>query len=140
MDNKWVCDATKLQGGCLSGSNNINLSKNFKRFRCMQCDYDLCEKCMIKYYDDKAIIKNDNSNNRNLYLFKKPYYSLAHEHPLIFLDKSSENGWACDGINIINQCFSGINDFYQTNGMENFRCEQCNFDLCRNCMDYYIIN
>ena len=137
MDAKWICDASDLQCGCLSGSNNINLSKNFKRFRCMQCNYDLCEKCMIKYYDDKAIIKNDNSNNRNLYLFKKPYYSLAHEHPLIFLDKSSENGWACDGRNLIKKCFSGITDFNQTKGIPRFRCEICDFDLCENCMNYY---
>ena len=137
MDNKWICDATSLHQGCLSGSNNINLSKNLKRFRCMQCNYDLCEKCMIKYYDDKAIIKNDNSNNRNLYLFKKPYYSLAHDHPLIFLDKSSENGWACDGRNLIKKCFSGITNFNQTKGIPRFRCEICDFDLCENCMNYY---
>ena len=137
MDNKWICDATKLNGGCLSGSNVNNLSKNFKRFRCMQCDYDLCEKCLIKYYDDKFVIKNDNSNNRNLYLFEKAYYSQAHEHPLIFLDKSEENGWACDGKNLINKCFSGITDFNQSKGIPRFRCQKCDFDLCENCMNYY---
>ena len=137
MDNKWICDAAQSNGGCLSGSNENNKSKNFKRFRCMQCDYDLCEKCLIKYYDDKFVIKNDNSSNRNLYLFKKAYYSQAHEHPLIFLDKSEENGWACDGKNLINKCFSGITDFYQSKGIPRFRCQECDFDLCENCMNYY---
>ena len=137
MDNKWICDAAQLNGGCLSGSNENNKSKNFKRFRCMQCDYDLCEKCLIKYYDDKFVIKNDNSSNRNLYLFKKAYYSQAHEHPLIFLDKSEENGWACDGKNLINKCFSGITDFNQSKGIPRFRCQKCDFDLCENCMNYY---
>jgi len=137
MDNSWRCNANYLPGGCLSGSNNINKSKNFKRFRCMQCDYDLCEKCMLKYYDDKCIIKNDNSNNRNLYLFKKNYYSQAHPHPMIFLDKSEENGWACDGRNFINKCFSGITDYNQTRGIPRFRCAKCDFDLCENCMNYY---
>ena len=37
----------------------------------MQCDYDLCDKCMINYYDNNFEIKNDNSNNRGLYLFKR---------------------------------------------------------------------
>ena len=137
MDNNWRCNAVYLQGGCLSGSNSINKSKNFKRFRCMQCDYDLCEKCMIKYYDDKFIIKNDTSNNRNLYLFKNPYYSQAHEHPLIFLDRSDERDWVCDGKNLINKCFSGMTDFHQAEGIPRFRCDKCNFDLCENCMNYY---
>ena len=137
MDNGWYCDAKNLIGGCVSGLNEFNISKNFKRFRCMQCDYDLCEKCMIKFYDNKWIIKNINSNNRYLYLFKKTYYSTVHEHPLVFLDKSFENGWECDGRSLTGKCLSGITGFNQTHGIPRFRCEKCDFDLCENCMNFH---
>ena len=137
MDNGWYCDAKNLIGGCVSGLNEFNISKNFKRFRCMQCDYDLCEKCMIKFYDNKWIIKNNNSNNRYLYLFKKTYYSTVHEHPLVFLDKSFENGWECDGRSLTGKCLSGITGFNQTHGIPRFRCEKCDFDLCENCMNFH---
>jgi hypothetical protein len=137
MDNGWCCNGSLLEGGCLGGINGFFQTQNIKRFRCVQCDYDLCEKCMIRYYDNKYIIKNDESNNRGLYLFRKKYYSQAHEHPLVFLDKSEDNGWACDGKNLINKCFSGITDFHQTQNIPRFRCEKCDFDLCENCMNYY---
>jgi hypothetical protein len=133
MDNGWTCDGQKINGGCLLGLDNINKSKNIKRFRCEQCDYDLCEKCMMKYYDDKCKIKNDNSNNRSFYLFGNKYYSKVHPHPLIFLDKSHDNGWSCD----IKQCFSGAADDFLSYGLPRFRCAECDFDLCENCMNYY---
>ena len=134
MDNGWRCNSCQIISGL---RNNNNSHKNIKRYRCVQCDYDLCENCMNKYYDSNYIIKNDNSNNRSLYLFKKKYYSQAHEHPLVFLDKSEDNGWACNGKNLINKCFSGITDFNQTQNIPRFRCEKCDFDLCENCMNYY---
>ena len=137
MDNGWACNGINLPRGCLSGTNGFFQTKNIKRFRCMQCDYDLCEKCMDFFYDDKYPIKNNEPNIRNLYLFEKKYNSQIHEHPLIFLDKSQDNGWACNGRFFIYKCLSGITCFHQTGGIPRFRCEQCNFDLCENCMNYY---
>ena len=137
MDNGWSCDGRHIAGGCLSGINNFHQTKNIKRFRCIQCNYDLCEKCMNNYYDNKYIIKNDESNNRSLYLFKRQYFSQVHIHPLLFLDKSKDNGWGCDGRKLINKCFSGITGFHQTYNIARFRCEKCDFDLCENCMNYY---
>ena len=137
MDNNWACDGRLLPNGCLSGITGFRQTKNMKRFRCIQCDYDLCEKCMNYYYDNKYVIKNDESNDRSLYMFKKSYYSQAHTHPLIFLDKSEDNGWACNGKDLINGCFSGITGFNQSEGIPRFRCEKCDFDLCENCMNHY---
>ena len=131
IDNKWRCNCYISSGGC----PNINK----KRFRCMQCNYDLCDKCMIKYYDKNYKIKNDTSNDRYLYLFKKSYYTTIHKHPLIFLERSENSGWACDGRKFGKKCFSGITDFNQTKGIPRFRCNQCDFDLCENCMDHYRI-
>ena len=137
MDNGWGCNGKFVLGGCLSGITGFRQTKGIKRFRCMQCDYDLCEKCFNKYYDKNYIIINDESYNRGLYLFQKKYLSEVHEHPLIFLDKIAENGWACNGKFFPTKCLSGITDFYQTKNIPRFRCEQCDFDLCENCMNYY---
>ena len=137
MDNNWACDGRLLPNGCLSGITGFRQTKNMKRFRCVQCDYDLCEKCMNYYYDNKYVIKNDESKDRSLYMFKKSYYSQAHTHPLIFLDKSDDKGWACNGKDLINGCFSGITGFNQSEGIPRFRCEKCDFDLCENCMNHY---
>ena len=137
MDNIWVCDGRKLPNGCFSGMTDFHQSKNMKRFRCIQCDFDLCEKCMNNYYDNKFLYKNDETNERFLYLLGKSYYSQVHKHPLVFLDKTQDNGWACNAKDLINKCFSGITFFNQSNGIPRFRCEKCDFDLCENCMNYY---
>jgi len=84
MDNGWKCRECEW---------GMDKSRIVKRFGCMQCDYNLCEKHMLEYHD-KNFIYND-SNDRYLYLFKKAYYSKRHEHPLIFLDKSEDTGWLC---------------------------------------------
>ena len=137
MDNGWYCDGKYLPSKCLSDIDNTLKSKSCKRFRCVTCDFDLCEKCMDKYYDNNYIIKNDDSNNRCLYLLDKKYFSQIHEHPLTFVDKSQDNGWMCYGNNMTNKCFSGIEDINQSKGIPRFKCEKCDFNLCENCMDFY---
>ena len=137
MDNGWYCDGKYLPSPCQSGILNVEQSKYFRRFRCVTCDYDMCEKCMNKYHDNKYVIKNDNSDNRCLYLLDKKYFAQIHEHPLTFLDKSEDNGWICYGKNLTNKCFSGINDTNQSKCIPRFKCEQCDFNLCENCMNFY---
>ena len=140
MDNGWYCNGRSLENKCFSGIEDFRKTKGIKRFRCMQCDYDLCELCMKNYYDQNYKIKNDETNNRDLYFFRKKYYTQIHNHPLLFLDKSADNNnWACDGRNLSTKCFSGITSFGQSKGIPRFRCVKCNFDLCENCMDYYKI-
>ena len=125
MDNGWGCDGRKLPSKCFSGITGFKQTKDIKRFRCMQCDYDLCENCMNNY------------KCKNNYELNKSYKVNIHPHPLVFLGETKDNGWACDGRKLKDKCLSGINDFRQTNGFERFRCDDCDFDLCRNCMDYY---
>lgn len=45
-DNGWFCNGVE-KGRCLSdfGEDFRSLNKRAQRFRCWQCDYDLCEKC-----------------------------------------------------------------------------------------------
>ena len=137
MDNGWGCDGRKLPSKCFSGITGFKQTKDIKRFRCMQCDYDLCEPCMKNYYDKNYPIKNDNSNNRGLYLLNKQYFTQVHKHSLIFIDKTQDNGWGCDGRKFKDGCLSGITGFWQTIGFDRFRCEACDFDLCRSCKEHY---
>jgi hypothetical protein len=43
----WICDGSSLPKGCYS--INSVFSRNIPRFRCSQCDFDLCDKCIVKY-------------------------------------------------------------------------------------------
>ena len=138
MNNGWGCDGRKLASKCYSGITDFDQTKNIKRFRCMQCDYDLCLNCMNKYLDNDYVINNDDdAEKRSLYLYGKEYYTIVHEHPLVFYDKFEDNGWACDGKNLINKCYSGITHFYHMGNIPRFRCQKCDFDLCENCMEHY---
>ena len=44
-DNGWHCDQNKTKQGCLRG----NKTKGANRYRCEQCDYDLCDLCYQKH-------------------------------------------------------------------------------------------
>ena len=43
----WICDGRKLEKGCYSIERYF--SYDVARFRCVQCDFDLCDKCIIHY-------------------------------------------------------------------------------------------
>jgi hypothetical protein len=48
-DNGWRCDGKQAAvfGECKSGISGFFQSIGLKRFRCEQCDFDFCEKCLI---------------------------------------------------------------------------------------------
>ena len=125
-DTGWTCNGKDLIDKCFSGITDFNQTEGIPRFRCQDCDYNLCEKCM--------------NHSRLIYGINKLYQTSVHSHPLKCLGKSEINSWPwlCDGRNCSEGCFSGITKSYQTKGVERFRCKECDFDLCRNCMDYYL--
>ena len=43
----WYCDGRRLEHGCYSGNYSFPVTK--PRFRCSQCDFDLCDKCIVHY-------------------------------------------------------------------------------------------
>lgn len=50
MNSKsWTCDGKKL-GGCLSKNPHHQI---ISRFRCKNCDFDLCNNCAFKYIQNK---------------------------------------------------------------------------------------
>ena len=61
----------------------------------------------------------------------------THEHVLMFNPR--DNGWACDGRREVGGCKSKITGFHQTKGIERYRCEGCDYDLCNKCLEAYIL-
>ena len=43
----WYCDGRRLEHGCFSV--NYYFPKAKPRFRCDECDFDLCDKCIVHY-------------------------------------------------------------------------------------------
>ena len=43
----WSCDGRNLPSGCYSEDSHFNSSS--PRYRCNICDFDLCDKCVVKY-------------------------------------------------------------------------------------------
>lgn len=48
-DNGWACDGRRLPGGCRQGCIGFNTTTGWKRYRCNDCDFDLCEGCVRVY-------------------------------------------------------------------------------------------
>jgi len=44
-ETDWICDGQHEPGGCLSGGGRIPWQRGDARYRCGECDYDLCHKC-----------------------------------------------------------------------------------------------
>eukprot|EP00347_Sterkiella_histriomuscorum_P023409 403334748 len=50
-----------------------------------------------------------------------------------------DSGWACDSMsNFATKCLGGITEFYQTTGVQEYRCEVCGFDSCLDCTKYCV--
>ena len=43
----WTCDGIHLENGCYSEYNHFPITQ--PRFRCSQCDFDLCDKRIVHY-------------------------------------------------------------------------------------------
>ena len=43
----WQCDGNYLEDGCYSQETFFSSEK--PRFRCVECDFDLCDKCIVHY-------------------------------------------------------------------------------------------
>lgn len=52
----WTCNGVKQKGGCMSPRPNF---KTTYRFRCEDCDFDLCPYCMMKYATERVSGDND---------------------------------------------------------------------------------
>ena len=124
-ESDWACDGRKLEKKCLSEITDYGQSSNIPRFRCDKCDFDLCLKCMDNY-----IIKSEP------HIVNKEYISPKHKHPLVYMGLNKDK-WRCDRRGMFYDCFSDLTKIEEHENVPRFRCEQCDFDLCINCFDYY---
>ena len=61
---------------------------------------------------------------------------VTRSHPGCEMKKRPNNhngGWICDLLEGTSRCLSGIKS-YNTKGYECWRCDNCDFDLCKQCM------
>eukprot|EP01084_Bolivina_argentea_P147658 258304_1 len=92
-------------------------------YGCRQCNYDLCETCVIKQNNDSDEDENESivkckrceQNNKDRELI----YATPHE--LIEIDSGYMFGFAC------NICRKSFDD------AGSYNCKYCNYDLCRDC-------
>ena len=125
IGSRWVCDGSKLEKKCFSGITDFNQTKIIPRFNCKKCDFDLCLKCMDKY-----LIKSEN------HIINDEYTSPKYKHSLKYIGINKDK-WRCDGKGLFQDCLSNLNDVDVHPNVPRFRCDQCDFDLCINCFDYY---
>ena len=66
---------------------------------------------------------------------KKITKTRSHHKCILTKRPDNHNGsWCCDKIKGASKCLSGITAFYQAKGIECWRCNKCDFDLCIKCM------
>lgn len=116
-DNGWACDGRNMTGGCVKGCTGFRQTAGWSRFRCDNCDFDLCEGCIDKYMPSEKVNVT------------------CHPHPL--QRNYSDNGWACDGRQLSGGCKKGCTGFRQSAGWKRYRCNRCDFDLCEECIVTY---
>ena len=112
MDNGWACDG-RNDGGCVSGITDFNQTKGKNRFRCAKCDFDYCDKC---------------------YSLRTGAKLCMNGHPLVPLGTTRDNGWGCDNHSTPAGCLLKN----KTKGVDRYRCEQCDYDLCDKCYEKHI--
>jgi len=57
-------------------------------------------------------------------------------HAMQYLATSRDtDGWGCDGRFQPGGCRSGITGYFQTRGVDRYRCDVCDYDLCRKCVE-----
>ena len=43
----WKCNGEQFHGKCLKGCTDFEQTFGWSTFRCVECDFDLCEKCIL---------------------------------------------------------------------------------------------
>jgi len=119
LDNGWVCDMPEKIGGCRRNIKEEYQSYSIPRFRCHECNFDLCDLC-AKYKSHSYV--------------NHPW----HSHPLYrcYVD----DGWICEGRIAKGGCRSYIIDFNQSGLIPRYRCDECDYDLCDKCMKFGLPN
>jgi len=63
-----------------------------------------------------------------------PKCEKSHEMEFLGVTQDSD-GWGCDGRFQPGGCRSGITGYHQTKGVDRYRCQRCDYDLCKKCVE-----
>ena len=107
-------DVTREGFGCDGCGTRVPVGATLSS--CRACDFDLCSKCASTPEYTSA-------------------YTCDSSHPLEVLGTSQDNGWSCSGMNFSGGCKKGCTGFRQSTGWDRWRCTQCDFDLCDQCLE-----
>lgn len=96
--SSWICDICKAEYN----------AKTEGRFRCENCDFDICFKCILL--------------EKSRYNFDGIFMCKYHEH--LLNDKTfQDSNWIC---NLCKKSFA-------KKSIKRFRCDKCDFDVCNDC-------
>lgn len=101
----WICDIC---------GEEFEVKTN-GRYRCHECDFDICVKCRIM--------------EESGHTFDNIFLSKYHKH-LLQDETMRENNWICDICDIK----------YEMKTIKRYRCERCDFDICHKCKTKEIEN
>ena len=103
-ESNWRCDIC----------DTYNDAKTEKRFRCENCDFDICIKCKIL--------------EESGYRFKNVFLSKNHKHLL-----KKQCGKPSSLFNRYWHCYICEKKIKINENEERFRCDLCDYDLCDDC-------
>ena len=153
---QWLCDMHEARGLCLGGHSSFASNRGVSCWRCQECDYDICEKCMVEIYTKSLTWSRTRTNYRergeiNIYIQaptsphnalpisdtekdpdSNPYpypnwiFRKSKLHPHPLIKCEIDNGWECDGSHTEGGCLSGCTGFDQSYGEIRWRCVKGN--------------
>lgn len=104
----WACDGRSMPGGCESGCTTFGQMDGQKRFRCDECNFDLCAPCAMKHEDFPE--RNGRSSSA------KP-----HGHSVRHGTSSSQTTKSLDGLALLKTLWSSLKGLETTNTLPTLR-------------------
>jgi hypothetical protein len=112
---RWSCDGQFLPGGCKKGGNTSIQTIGWIRFECSECDFQLCEECVVAY----------------------PGFSRLHPHHLLSYTIEETVCITCAGKQEMSGCLMKNEKEIgnQSNQYLHIICSAyCSFSLCSTCI------
>ena len=126
----FTIDRPKFRKSWSCNKCSSHFPYNVPSFYCIFCDFDLCEKCLLKHQLFEVILYEYNYNLfnnipiNNMQLLKWQSIFPCHQHLLTLIKKININyNWKC---NLCKMIYNNIQAFYY--------CSLCDFYLCQNCV------
>lgn len=67
QDKNWYCDGKNFDGGCKKYADGTTLDNTILRYGCKECNFDLCQHCLLAYFKEKDKEPVDNTTKSALH-------------------------------------------------------------------------